>query len=149
MTPQEPLYPELTTTQDQSLKICNTCFRKLPTTDFEKANHGTSLRGDCKYCRRNKRSVNYKRPTPLASLVSKMCVKCGIEKPVSEFTFVAARIGGLQSYCRDCNNALGRARTLKKADSNRKTLKIEYNSMDISIRPIPKICGNATCLPVR
>ncbi len=145
MIPQETLYPELTTTQGQSLKICNTCFRKLPTTYFEKANHGTSLRGDCKDCVRAKRRLNYTKPTHSAPLVSKMCVKCGIEKPVSEFTFVAARIGGLHSYCRDCSNALGRTKTLKRADSKRKALQIEYDGMDLSIRPLPKICGNANC----
>ena len=41
------LYAEQSPTQEQNIKICNTCYQRLPTTEFEKANHGTSLRGPC------------------------------------------------------------------------------------------------------
>ena len=143
--PFVPLYSELFSTQDQSSKICKDCLRKLPITHFEKANHGTSLRGDCKDCVRAKRRLNYTKPVLSTPLVSKICVKCGIEKPVSEFTFVAARIGGLHSYCKTCKQTLERGKATTRAESKRKALQIEYENMEPSARPLPKVCGSSTC----
>lgn len=41
---------------------------------------------------------------------TKVCRKCGIEKPVSEFGRDARNADMLNSYCRDCRKAINRAK---------------------------------------
>lgn len=52
---------------------------------------------------------------------SKVCAKCKVEKPESEFNKKTK--SRLQPYCRPCDNAMSRARYKKNPDSHKEAVK--------------------------
>lgn len=48
-----------------------------------------------------------------SELKTKVCSKCGIEKPVSDFYNAISRKDGLQDWCKECKRKYEKARKLK------------------------------------
>lgn len=147
MTPSPAqLYSQHDSEQPQYFRICNTCQRSLPITHFEKANHGTTLRGECRECRRTSKKTRVQKDIILNPITSKLCAKCKLEKPVEEFAKYSIGRNGLHSYCKECKLENDRAYAAKRSQDLKEKQRLEYLEMDPSLRPHPKPCSNADCI---
>jgi len=146
--PSESLYPEILVVQAQTLKRCKACLRDLPLASFGTFHHGERYRGSCKNCERTQKVVRAEMTVANNPVTSKICAKCGLEKPVSDFTYVRLNLDHLHSYCKDCKRVLEHGIANTKAENKRLRLKAEYEALEPSLRPSPKVCGNPMCVLV-
>jgi hypothetical protein len=132
------LYPESNNFQGGNTKICRRCKKLLPRVCFEKGAY--RIRQICNECRGLNGETHREK---------RRCSKCQEIKNISEFSRVNNNThnpDGLHSYCKDCKQKLERGKSDTRAENKRKSMKLEYDKMDPSVRPLPKICGNSLCL---
>lgn len=95
-------------------KACKDCGEWKPLSEFYRSRNRDGLTGNCRrcYCARNfawrqrqqRRSGNSHIPK------TKQCAKCGAVKRSQDFAIYRAAKDGLGRYCRECDNAVSRAR---------------------------------------
>lgn len=104
-------------------KRCTHCKTILPIEDFANdKRRKNSKASHCKVCHR-KRYIDYCKRTKTAECTktaertktaeTKICKKCGIEKPLSEFTKNKNMKDGRLNTCKECSNEERRIRYIK------------------------------------
>jgi hypothetical protein len=112
-------------------RICTKCHVEKPLTQFSKDPHGKDgLKHECKLCRHERYlEENPNRKHKIIYLPSegfKVCPKCKIEKPLSEFSEdKRSKWDGLSCYCKECWRDRQRNRRKNKtcADHDREICK--------------------------
>lgn len=101
------------------LKVCTSCHRELPLSEFNR-NHTRKdgYQDQCRQCqseaaadwyrrkKENPEAFIKKEPDPNAT--TKVCARCGRELPVERFGHTLKNRNGLKSYCKECENEVGR-----------------------------------------
>lgn len=93
-------------------KICTKCGIEKPLAEFYKrSDRKTGHRSHCRACTKNSYK-QYGRALAISCGVgdteTRVCTKCGIEKPLSEFHRDAYKRGGRRSQCKECRRELVR-----------------------------------------
>lgn len=114
----------------ESSKECRDCREGKPLSEFSK----NSAKPDglmlyCKPCMsvRYKKHYDTKVVAPESRPPSKICSRCGVEKPAEQFTPVKGRKSGLKSYCKECSNAQLRDRYRADPESEKLRHKEDYD----------------------
>lgn len=111
-------------TPEQSTKVCSTCFKEKPLSEFyhvSKITHAHLYRTECKACTLTQQRIKHhqKRNKKLVQFslfpISKICTKCKIEKPIDQFGYGNPYTPDGYNYrCRDClkEDAKGRSQKI-------------------------------------
>ena len=92
-------------------KICTKCGKERPVEDFQVRLETGKRRTDCKHCQNAYHRMRYlerlgkfKRDIrkDVREADPKKCIRCGVEKPLSEFTFHNREKGQHRNFCHDC-----------------------------------------------
>lgn len=152
-------------------KICTKCKKEKPLSEFNKQKGGKyGVRGQCKKCfhkyvksyrDRNKKRNRKKVKAYSQKVVTKICPKCKIEKPLSEFYEDNSRKLGVRCYCKLCIIEIRKIKYQKNPKrykeyvrnynlKNRKKLKEKRNKLrnrkrkyihDYKSQKVCEICG--------
>ena len=102
-------------------KVCSKCGERKPVSEFYKSSRtADSLQCWCKSCHRAAQGQNRQRlkdEGPTIIRTTKVCPKCGEEKPVSEFNKSTSRVDGLTSWCKACVGISGRQSRRRRKDN--------------------------------
>jgi hypothetical protein len=137
------LYTENNEVQTEYFKTCTVCNIRLPINRFGKS--GLTLESICKKCRQSRRKEHAKEQAISCPITSKLCARCKIEKPVSDFPKCSAGHNGLHSYCKECKLADDRAYAEKITKEKVEARRLEYLDIAPEDRPKPKTCFNPNC----
>jgi len=85
---------------EEQTKYCKGCKQTLPRTDFHR--NGITVHPVCKTCRQKERSAQ-NNPRKEGN---KVCPKCDIDHPTTEFDSDKSQPDGLQSYCKKCKHEI-------------------------------------------
>lgn len=85
-------------------RTCLVCGERLPWSEFyANASSPTGHASSCKECAAAEvRRYQELRDTPVPTVTSKRCSRCGVVKPASEFWRRRSASSGLQSWCKGC-----------------------------------------------
>ena len=95
-------------------KVCTKCGKEYPVEDFQVRSENGKRRTDCKDCQNAYHRMRYlekqgkfKREVRAEKREAdpKTCIKCGLEKPLSEYTFHNRTKGQHRNFCHDCEKA--------------------------------------------
>lgn len=141
--PQKKVYSEQDSGQPQYFKVCEVCHARLPITYFKK--RGIMRAAVCNGCWRIANDTRGDGKIILEPITSKVCAKCGIEKPIEDFAKYSTGRYGLHSYCKDCSRKVNRSYADKRLEDVKEQRRLEYLQMSVEDRPQPKICSNPDC----
>jgi hypothetical protein len=131
---------------DMTEKRCPVCGIIKALSDFY--TDGDGLRTECKLCTQDIHKQQYKethKETPLLTLWEnvangvRVCTKCGVSKPLSEFHSQPGRFTGTRSWCKDCIHACANARHVRKTTETSRVMK-QREDMKNGFRTC-KTCG--------
>src|SRR5690606_32730721 len=94
-----------------TMKRCSRCKQEKPRTEFgEDRRAKDRLRSECRECKRAydreyKRKNAARNPDEIPVPAEKKCPKCGITRPLSEWSRSQVSPDGLQGYCKLCQSA--------------------------------------------
>lgn len=95
-------------------KVCKTCGIEKPSAEFYPSRNRDGLAGKCKPCyyayNQAKRQEKRRRLGTEHIPPEKQCAKCGVTKPSDQFAVYRSANDGLGRFCRECDNAVSRAR---------------------------------------
>jgi hypothetical protein len=124
-------------------KICSRCKIEKPISNFSKLKNG-NYHNYCSKCSSEKckeyREKNKKITPPI--ITSKICSKCKIEKPISEFVVESCLKSGYRGMCKECTSITNNKRQekriatgfIKKETKICSSCKIEYPISNFSKR---------------
>lgn len=128
-------------------KVCSRCHEEKLLTEFSKnKNTKDGLMAECKLCRHEMyllrtSDIKQRRNRQNCKDGFKICTKCGIEKPISEFYKDKYHKDGLRSSCKECDRKFEtsplRIEYMKNyREENREEIKIKkkeyyYNNIDV------------------
>jgi hypothetical protein len=103
--------------QSGSGKVCKACGEWKPLDGFNKSKNRDGRNNTCKPCQYEQGQALRKQKQARVGTdhipAEKQCAKCGTVKPASQFSVYRAASDGLGRYCRECDNAVSRARRYK------------------------------------
>jgi hypothetical protein len=113
---------------------CSRCRRKLPLTQFYRRADRNGYSSQCRTCcatvQQPKRYkgvfLTHVQRQELAALNQRYCPKCKSEKPMGAFGRATNRPGNVDSYCRACRNASGRAKYAADPKTGRAKSRASY-----------------------
>lgn len=92
-------------------KCCNKCGVEKPLINFGKEKQNKDgFKNICKNCFNEKQRANYEKSKSIVRIIpeTKCCSKCNITKTSSNFNLNPTSADGLQSYCKNCQEELGK-----------------------------------------
>lgn len=134
-------------------KRCSKCKEVKPLEMFSKGNGKDGLQKTCKSCvsaynRANKEKINEQKRSYREGLKDRehivipkdrLCPKCKIVKPASEYFSSSTTVNGLVSHCKACCRAHEIA-VKEKSDTRRKSKAEERKSREVIVKPAAKRC---------